>query len=76
MEYEWNNSRYNRGRRPYLLLINSREDRGVVFDGQSIPGCVAVLHTKYRKNGKWSNTTYSLRIADARGWQPFDFVEG
>jgi hypothetical protein len=34
------------------------------FEGKSIPGIALVESENYTKNGKWSNTTYSIRIAD------------
>ena len=39
------------------------------FAGASIPGVVRVLKDHYKKNGKWSYTTWNLRIAEGvTGW--------
>lgn len=57
-EWTWNNGIGSRSRQPACLVITSD---GAVhrFTGQDIPGVVKVVNSKYQKNGKWSNTTYT-----------------
>src|SRR5690606_17258666 len=72
----------HRGRNPWLHLADSS---GTIhrFRGKSIPGVVSVQDTEYEKNGKWSNTTYSLvlaagvrPVAGIQGWEAGTFLEG
>lgn len=77
----WSNEMGSRGRRPFLLLIKG--ETITTFDGTSIPGIVVVRGTDYRKNGKWSHTTYRLELAQGvraisgrDGWETGKFVEG
>lgn len=78
---EWNDGLGSRSRSPWLLLIKGEEI--VAFTGETIPGFVVVRGTNYKKNGKWSNTTYRLTLADGvreisgrAGWESGLFVEG
>jgi len=57
----WNDQIGKRGRRPWLLLI--KDDVIHSFEGDSIPGIVAVVGYDYQPNGKWSNTTFRLALA-------------
>lgn len=61
----WNDGLGSAGRTPKLSFVLKGEIHP--FAGQNIPGVVTVLATKYEKNGKWSNTTYTLAIADDAG---------
>lgn len=77
----WSNEMGSRGRRPFLLLI--KVETITTFDGTSIPGIVVVRGTDYRKNGKWSHTTFRLELAQGvrvisgrDGWETGRFVEG
>jgi len=77
----WSDGIGSRGRNPFLLFV--RGDEVIVFRGQDIPGVVVVKGTDYTKNGKWSHTTYRLRLADGirhiagrDGWETGRFVEG
>lgn len=58
----YNDGLLNAGRTPKLWIVH----RGQVytFGGSTIPGVCAVTSTAYEKNGKWSNTTYQLELAD------------
>ncbi len=62
MQYSYNDGLKNAGRTPKLWIVH----RGQVhtFMGSAIPGVVAVTSTSYQKNGKWSNTTYHLELAE------------
>jgi hypothetical protein len=71
----------SRSRRPFLLFIRGEEVIG--FRGENIPGVMVVRGTDYTKNGKWSQTTYRLELADGfrhisgrDGWETGRFVEG
>lgn len=57
----WNDGIGSRGRQSVLII--GKEDSIHQFRGSSIPGIVAVASSNYEKNGKWSNTTYSLVLA-------------
>lgn len=61
MSFQWNNGRRSGRRYPTLWIVH----RGQIhtFSGGAIPGVVAVLATKYEKNGNWSNTTFDLELA-------------
>ena len=59
---KYNDGLQNAGRTPTLWIVL----RGQVhtFVGSAIAGVVAVTNTEYQKNGKWSNTTYDLELAE------------
>ena len=62
-EMDWKNGNTCGGGRNCLLVRLA--DRSVVeFAGSTIPGVVVVLTEDYEKNGKWSNTTFRLAVAD------------
>jgi len=78
---EWSNGMLPRGRSPWLLLVKGGKLQQ--FKGQSIPGLVAVTGDRYKRNGKWSATTYQLALAKdvralsgANGWETGSFLEG
>lgn len=52
----------SRDRIAFLVFVKD----GIVipFEGQSIPKVCAILSERFRKDGKWSNTSYSLALAD------------
>ena len=58
---EWSDEDGSRGRRAHLIL--RRGEELIRFAGKSIPGVVAVCGSDYTKGGKWSHTTYRLRLA-------------
>jgi len=80
----------SRDRRAWALLIATEATplgeatrKVEVFKGSSIPGKVAVVASRYHKNGKWSNTTYQLVLAPGvrflsglMGWNNGSFYEG
>ncbi|MBI4356494.1 MAG: hypothetical protein HY559_01255 [Gammaproteobacteria bacterium] len=66
---QYNDGLLNAGRTPKLFLVLSNGNI-VKFQGENIPGILVVKSSKYQKNGKWSNTTYQLEIADGVGvWE-------
>lgn len=78
---EWSDEMGSRGRAAWLVLVKG----GTItaFAGASIPGLVAVLGSQYRKNGKWSHTSYRLALAPGvtairgqDGWEEGTFCEG
>ena len=46
------------------MLVRLADGSVVEFTGSTIPGAVVVLTEEYEKNGKWSNTTFRLAVAD------------
>lgn len=77
----WSNEMGSRGRKAWMLVI--KEENVTTFAGDSIPGMIVVRGTDYRKNGKWSHTTYRLELAPGvravsgrDGWETGKFVEG
>ncbi len=81
MNTEWNNGPGNRGRKAWLLVVTA--DAVTAFAGENIPGKVAVLNATYEKAGKWSNSTFRLRVAEGvrliaghDGWETGYFAEG
>lgn len=81
VDMEWSDKIGSRDRRAWLLIVKS--DVVIPFTGVSIPGSVAVVGTSYVKNGKWSHTTFRLKLADGvrvipgrDGWGTGRFVEG
>jgi hypothetical protein len=61
-EFYWADKLGHRGRKPFLLLVRGEEV--LKFEGATINGVVAILGMDWKKNGKWSHTTYRLRLAD------------
>lgn len=53
-------------RRARPLVLRS-DDRCVIFSGDSIPGVCRVLAAEHCKDGKWSRTTWKIRIASGVG---------
>jgi hypothetical protein len=80
-EFEWSNGVGSRGRRAWLLLIKG--ERIEAFSGSDVAGVVSILASNYKKDGKWSKTTYRLglfpgvrAIAGMEGWETGKFTEG
>lgn len=57
----YNDGRLQRGRYPKLLIYV--RNHVYEFEGQNIPGICVVENKDYTKAGKWSNTTYQIRLA-------------
>lgn len=51
----------------HTRLILFCKNKMILFTGKSIDGVVVVENTEYHKNGKWSSTTYHLKLA--AGWK-------
>jgi hypothetical protein len=71
----------SRDRRSWLLFVTAGEV--TPFAGETIPGVAAVVGTQFRKNGKWSSTTYRIVLAPGvcalsgrMGWETGTFREG
>lgn len=81
--YKWSDQIGSRGRGAWLLLVDG-EGHIHHFDGDNIPGVVAIIGYDYERAGKWSHTTYRLQlahggvraIAGRNGWETGRFVEG
>ena len=59
--YNYDDGFHTGGRRPRLYLARGSEVRK--FEGENIPGFCAVCAAQFSKNGKWSNTNYTLALA-------------
>lgn len=61
-QFSYNDGLCNGNRTPKLWIVH----RGQIhrFDGSTISSVCAITSTAYQKNGKWSNTTYQLELAD------------
>jgi hypothetical protein len=77
----WADRQGSRDRKAWLLLI--KEGQVLSFRGSDIPGVCAVVGTDYKKDGKWSFTTYRLLLAEGvsavpgrAGWETGRFTEG
>ena len=62
-EIKWQNGNTCGGGRN-CLLVRMADGSVIEFTGRTIPGAVVVLTEDYEKNGKWSNTTFRLAVAD------------
>ena len=63
MQWEWNDGQYSRGRQPACVVVlpNGECHR---FNGATIPNVAEVVGEKFEKNGKWSNSTYTVLSPD------------
>jgi hypothetical protein len=59
---EWTEKLGHRGRAPWALLVGPG-DQIQAFAGASVAGKVVVVGTTFKKNGKWSSTTFRLELA-------------
>lgn len=63
MKSTWNNGQGSRDRQSRCVLVTP--DGNVhQFTGASIPGVCHAVELDYRKNGKWSNSTYQIEHAE------------
>jgi len=65
MLVKWNNGLASAGRRPRLALV--KEGKIFQFLGTTIPGVAVITTTDFKKNGKWSNTTFHLEVGENVG---------
>lgn len=59
--FKFNNGLMSGGREPRLWFVKGGQ--AVKFVGQNIKGYCVVASEKFNKNGKWSNTDYSLLLS-------------
>ena len=59
--FTFNDGLMSGGRKPLLILV--KEGQLIRFQGKSIAATAVVVNATFEKNGKWSNTTYTLAIA-------------
>lgn len=80
----WNDGLGHRGRRVYLFLRKGEGEEATLrqFGGRSIPRWCAVIEERFKKNGKWSNTTYRIALSSdvsafsiREGWETGTFQE-
>lgn len=78
---EWSDQLGSRSRRAWLLFV--KDGKVYPFAGEGIPGVVAIRGSSYRRDGKWSHTTYRLEVAEGvrtisgkEGWETGRFAEG
>lgn len=81
MEFTWSDRQGSRDRHAWLLLVKG--EKIVSFIGEAIPGVAVIRGSDYRKDGKWSHTTYRLELGEGvrafaglNGWETGRFVEG
>lgn len=79
--FTWDNKMGSRSRTAWLLLIKNGTVH--VFKGETIRGVCAIVGTDYKKQGKWSHTTFRMELAPGvraipgmDGWETGRFVEG
>jgi len=68
--YTYNDGLESGSRRPRLYL--TKAGKAVKFLGENIEGYCVIASSQYKKNGKWSNTTYQLELAP--GVKPLSFL--
>jgi len=80
-EISWSNRQANRDREAFCLLIRGGDL--YEFVGKAIPGVCQARVTENHRQGKWSFTTYAIRLAPGvrmvaghTGWQTGSFAEG
>lgn len=80
-EMEWNNRQKSRDRKAFCLLLKGGDIYN--FDGRSIPGIVHAREIEHKKDGKWSYTTFAMRLAQGvraitghSGWETGTLAEG
>lgn len=59
-ETSYNDGQSSRDRQASLVIFS--KNRGYIFEGEHIPGVCTITQSSYSKNGKWSNTTFSLLL--------------
>lgn len=59
-EISYNDGQGSRDRQASLVIFS--KNRAYAFDGKHIPGVCTITNELYTKNGKWSNTTYTILI--------------
>jgi len=81
-ELTWSDGLGSRSRRPWLIFI--KDGKCTRFQGPShAVGLAVIMGTTYRKNGKWSYTSYDFRLFPGvkhlsfmSGWETGTFLEG
>lgn len=59
---KWNDGMLCGSRVPMLVVVH--DERLYRFNGEHIPGVLAVVGDVFHKNGKWSNTEWTFRLAE------------
>jgi hypothetical protein len=80
-EVTWSDVLGHRSRKAFSFVI--KDGKISEFQGSSIPGVIAVVGKDFRKNGKWSHSTYQLVLAAGvcfvaghMGWETGYLEEG
>jgi hypothetical protein len=60
----YNNGMMSRSRHSKFILFDRRDGSLEIFNGSHIKGKAVVTNSQYTKNGKWSNTTYTIALHD------------
>ena len=63
-EISFNDGIGNRGLNSMLVLFSQTDSVLTEFVGENIKGLAVILKKAYNKNGKWSSTTFTIRIPD------------
>ena len=82
-KFVWSDQLGPRSRKAWLLFVLGDGDEVLPFNGETIPGVVVVQDNIYEKEGKWSKTIFTLRVAEGvrpiagrDGWDTGRFAEG
>ncbi len=59
MQWEWNDGQHSRGRQPACVVVLP-DGECHRFTGVTIPNVAEVVGEKFEKNGKWSNSTFTV----------------
>lgn len=72
----------SRNRQVWALVVTAAGEV-LPFKGADLPGVLVVTGTDYRKDGKWSSTTYRFQLSSGtrfisgkNGWETGRFIEG
>lgn len=63
MQWEWNDGLGHRNREP-ACMVALPDGTLYRFSGVTIPAVAVVVNEKHERNGKWSNTTYTVLSPD------------
>ena len=63
-EITYNDKMASRGLNSMLVLFSQTDSVLTEFLGENIKGLAVIVKKDYNKNGKWSSTTFTIRIPD------------
>jgi hypothetical protein len=63
-EWTFNNIRQKRWHDKPIILVVLKDGTIQRWKGENIPGNAIIIHERYEKNGKWSNTEWQIQAHD------------